>query len=193
MELAGVPADDGTSIEYSWGNLRWRRKHLPVWLWYLRLKSKGLEDGLKWNRSKRRKSEILDQVVDVPNLEIQEDLERFITVHKELLRWWLGRYIPSYVKDITDNAVVHPIAPEKWRTTWQQAVLSCGTEMGWSGACSVICQFFFWHSHIVGPGEDLEIKDFDITWLEEQPALTCWGRKSRQNSPAGRHRITRRW
>ena len=89
--------------------------------------------GLKWNSSKGPKSEILKsyftfpvQIVGMFNLEIQEHLERFITIHKELLRWWLGRYIPSYVKDITDNAVVHPMHPRKWKTTWQQAVASCG-------------------------------------------------------------------
>ena len=89
--------------------------------------------GLKRNRSKRRKSEILDsyftfpvQVVDVLDLGKQEHLERFIKIHNKLLRWWLGNYIPSYVKDLTNSAVMHPLAPGKWRTTWQKAVSSCG-------------------------------------------------------------------
>ena len=89
--------------------------------------------GLQWNRSKRQQSEILDsyftfpvQVVGVFNLGIQEHLERFIITHNKLLRWWLGKYIPSYVKDLTDSAVVEPFEPGRWRTTWQQAVSSYG-------------------------------------------------------------------
>ena len=135
------------------------------------LKVRVWKMGLKWNRSKRRKLEILDsyftfpvqvffylflfffyscltsicnrmvmtdipvQVVDVLNLKVQEDLESFITIHKKLLRWWLGNYIPSYVKDLTRNAVMHPIAPEKWRTTWQQAVSSCGSLFSHFSVC----------------------------------------------------------
>lgn len=45
--------------------------------------------GLKW--SKVGKTEKLfyipHQIVDVFNLEEQEDLEKFITIYKELLRW----------------------------------------------------------------------------------------------------------
>lgn len=89
--------------------------------------------GLQWNRSKRRHSEVLDsyftspvQLVDLFDLEMQEGFERFITLHTKLLRWWLSRYIPSYVNDISNNVDAHPLDPPKWRTTWQEAVANCG-------------------------------------------------------------------
>ena len=89
--------------------------------------------GLQVNITDRRKSEILPkyftfpvQLVGAYILENQTGLEGFIDLHKKLLRWWLGKYVPSYVKDLTDNAVVHPFEPGEWRITWQEAVAKCG-------------------------------------------------------------------
>ncbi len=55
--------------------------------------------GLQWNSSSRRDSEVLEsyftfpvQDVEVFELDIQEELERFIILHKKLLQWWLHGY-----------------------------------------------------------------------------------------------------
>ena len=89
--------------------------------------------GLQWNSSKGRKSEVLEKYFTFPvqivgrfNLEHQKHLEQFIEIHKAILRWWLGRYVTSYVRDVTNNLYRHPDQPEKWRTTWQEAVANCG-------------------------------------------------------------------
>lgn len=59
------------------------------------------------------------QIVGVFRLDMQADLERFIALHKNLFRWWLRKYIPSYVKDIADNAAADPMIPENWSIPWQ--------------------------------------------------------------------------
>ena len=89
--------------------------------------------GLQLNVTDRQTSEILPkyytfpvQIVGVFQLHIQADLERSIALHKKLLRWWLGKYIPSYVKDIADNAAADPMIPENWIISWRQAVAKCG-------------------------------------------------------------------
>lgn len=81
---------------------------------------------LQLNITDCQKSEILPkyytfpvQIVGVFRLDMQADLERFIALHKNLLRWWLGKYIPSYVKDIADNAAADPMIPENWSIPWQ--------------------------------------------------------------------------
>lgn len=81
---------------------------------------------LQLNITDCQKSEILPkyytfpvQIVGVIRLDMQADLERFIALHKNLLRWWLGKYIPSYVKDIADNAAADPMIPENWSIPWQ--------------------------------------------------------------------------
>lgn len=51
-------------------------------------------------------------------------------IYKKLLWWWLGGYIPSYVKDITSNVVAHHLKPMIWRITWQEAVANCGCLVG---------------------------------------------------------------
>ena len=89
--------------------------------------------SLKRNKGTRRGSEVLNrhyltfpvQLVMSCNLEIQEDAERFITLHKELLKWWLGRYIPSYVKDLSKNVVAHYDDSKKWTSTWQEELKKC--------------------------------------------------------------------
>lgn len=88
--------------------------------------------GLKWNKRAGRRPEILDyyftfpvQTVRIFNLERQERLEEFITLHKELLRWWLGGYIPSDVKDLTNIIFAHPRKPRKWKTTWKELLEKC--------------------------------------------------------------------
>lgn len=176
MELAGVPAYNGTSIYQSWGNPCWWWKYLPMYGYGIcGLRVSMWKLGLQWNRSKRRQSEILDsyftfpvQVVGVINLGIQEHLKRVIKTHNKLLRWWLGKYIPSFVKDLTDSTVVHRFEPCKWRTTWQQAVSSYECLLSH-------LPVFFWHSHTICPEEELEIEDLDITFLEEQPACSLIG------------------
>lgn len=55
---------------------------------------------------------------------------------------WLGESIPSYVKDIADNAVAHPVVPSKWRSTWQQAIFKCGSLVS-----HLPVFFFFLRSH----------------------------------------------
>lgn len=66
------------------------------------------------------------QLVGLFVLKDQGQLEGFIDLHKKLLRWWLGKYVPSYVKDLMDNADVHPLEPEEWKVKWQEAVAKCG-------------------------------------------------------------------
>ena len=51
------------------------------------------------------------------------------------------------------------------------------------GPCLVIFRFVFWHLHTVCPEEDLEINDFDTTWLEEQPAPSLVGAKNEGETP----------
>ena len=94
-------------------------------------------------------------------LHIQADVERFIALHKKLLRWWLGRYIPSYIKDIADNAAADPVIPENWIISWRQAVAKCGCLVNHLPA-------FFLRSHTGSPGENLQIEDFDMTRLPEE-------------------------
>ncbi|MCJ1345292.1 hypothetical protein MMC31_003498 [Peltigera leucophlebia] len=114
--------------------------------------------GLQLTITDRRKSEILPkyftfpvQLVGMYDLKFQRGLEEFIDLHKKLLRWWLGKYVPSYVKDLTDNEIVHPFAPAKWRISWQEAVAKCS------------------------PGENLQIEDFDITRLPEEQSVRPLG------------------
>lgn len=97
---------------------------LIVQVWKMRLQSTTTD---------RRKSEILPkyftfpvQVVAVYDLKKQKELEGFIGLHKKLLRWWLGKYVPRYVKDLEDNEVVHTFEPREWKVTWQEAVAKCG-------------------------------------------------------------------
>ena len=89
--------------------------------------------SLQWNRSKHRKSEILEKYFTFPiqtvatfDLVKQEDLEGFIAVHKKLLQWWLNGYLPSYIKDLTKIITAHPENPAKWITSWQEAAATCG-------------------------------------------------------------------
>lgn len=88
--------------------------------------------ALQWKSNNGRRSEILDKYYTFPvsvvrayRLDTQEGLENFMTKHRELLRWWLGGYIPSYVKDITDNADAHPFQSKKWISSWQTTLAKC--------------------------------------------------------------------
>ena len=95
---------------------------LKIWVWKM---------SLKWNKGAKRRSEVLNyyftfplQLVGVFNLATQEQVDKFVTLHRELLRWWLGGYIPSYVEDLK-NLVAHPINANRWITTWQEELEKC--------------------------------------------------------------------
>lgn len=117
--------------------------------------------GLQLTTSDRRKSEILPkyfispvQLVGVYDLKDQGELQGFIDLHKKFLRWLLGKYVPSYVKDLTDNAVVHSFEP--WRMESQRA--RGGSKM-WVPS-QLFANFFCLRSHTGSTGENLQIEDF---------------------------------
>lgn len=126
--------------------------------------------GLKVNVTKNQKSEILPkyfmfpvQIVATFELEVQTDLKNFNILHKKLFWWWLGQYIPSYVKDIKDNVVANP-HPKEWRMTWPDAIKKCGCP---------ICHLpvFCLSSHTGSPRENIEMEDFHITRLPEKQSV----------------------
>lgn len=53
-------------------------------------------------------------------LEEQENLEGFITLPTRsfFCGGWVNLF-PARSKNITANAVAHPLAPAEWRITWQ--------------------------------------------------------------------------
>ena len=92
-----------------------------------------MEMNLKRNKSKRRKSEIIEQYFRFPvetvecfDLGDAEHLENPIKAHKKLLGWWLNGYLPSYIKHLTKIVAAHPKKPAEWITSWQQAAARCG-------------------------------------------------------------------
>lgn len=71
---------------------------------------------------------------------------------------WLGESIPSYVKDIADNAVAHPVGSFK-----MEKHMATGDSQMWVPGQSFAGFFFF--AYVRTHGENLQIEDFDITRL----------------------------
>lgn len=89
--------------------------------------------SLRLNIAERRESDVLDEYFSFPiqrlghfNIGQAESLEKFVTLHKNILSWWINEYIPSFIKDLTNIVSANPFTPPRWKSSWQQELKKCG-------------------------------------------------------------------
>lgn len=83
--------------------------------------------SFRLNIIERKQSVLLNEHFTFPihclgsfNIGISIQLEKFVKLHKQILRWWINEYIPSFVNDLTNIISAHPNKCQKWISSWQQ-------------------------------------------------------------------------
>lgn len=73
--------------------------------------------SLRLNTQTQTIRHVLDEYFSFPihllgyiNIGKAESLEKFVTLHKNILSWWINEYIPSFIKDLTNILRANPFS-----------------------------------------------------------------------------------